>query len=211
MHQKIIAILALLTLIACEQKPASPDNTAAAQPVEEVAAATTAAPAQATPEAAPETQAAADSSILGLGKTPEDQPPGTTLLYGGNFTLSEQPISLASALDKASENEGPYKISAKIKKVCQKKGCWMTLHGDDVKMPIRVKMKDYAFFVPKNAEDLPTVVEGTLKQVTVPQAVAQHYADDEAEATGKPAQKVTQDQESFEFTAVAIQIERPGA
>ena len=37
----------------------------------------------------------------------------------------------------------------------------------------------------------------------------EHYADDEAENTGKPAEKIDGPQESYEFTASAVQIENP--
>ena len=214
-HILIISALAALSLLACEQK----ENTAAP---EATPSTDTAAKAEATETpktetksgedakpAAPTTTGDAKQEVLGLGKTPEDIEPGAKNLYGGAFTMEGDPIPLSDALVKAADGEGPYKISAKIKKVCQKKGCWMTLHDDKTKLPIRVKMKDYGFFVPMNANDLPTVAEGTLKKVTVPQDVAQHYADDEAEATGKPPEKIDGPQESFEFTARAVQIENP--
>ena len=82
-----------------------------------------------------------------------------------------------------------------------------TLDADGVEMPIRVKMKDYAFFVPRNAATLPVVLEGTFKQVTIPQDEAQHYADDEAAHTGKPAKKIEGDVDSWMFMASAVQID----
>lgn len=147
------------------------------------------------------------TTILGVGSTPKDIKPGASNVYGNNFTIIEPPLTLASAIEKAGTNQGPYKVEATVEKVCQKKGCWFTLKGEDVALPIRVKMKDYAFFVPKNATDLPVVLEGTFEKTTVPQAEAQHYADDEAENTGKPPRKVEGDQDSWIFTAVAVQID----
>ncbi len=212
----IVFALAALSLLACEPKenkaapeanPAT-DTTAKAEAADGKPAATTA-DAKGAPSSPTTTGDKDAPQIHGLGKTPTDIEPGATKLYGGTFSITEDPIPLSEALTKAADSEGPYKISAKVNKVCQKKGCWMTLHDDNTKMPIRVKMKDYAFFVPKNATDLPTVAEGTLKKVTVPQDVAQHYADDEAENTGKPAKKIDGPQESYEFTASAVQIENP--
>ena len=212
----VAVALAALALMACESKDTTtaPEANATAQPVAN-AETTQEKPASTTVENKEEPAAPTSTgfknaaTILGLGKTPADIEPGAKNLYGGNFSISEEPIPLSDALTKAADSEGPYKISAKVKKVCQKKGCWMTLHDENTKLPIRVKMKDYAFFVPMNANDLPTIAEGTLKKVTVPQDVAQHYADDEAEATGKPAEKIDGPQESFEFTASAVQIENP--
>ncbi len=165
---------------------------------------------------APESQAAAaeptseqGSLILGIGKTPEDIKPGESNVYGANFTIIEPPITLASAIEKADkEGVGPYKVEATIEKVCQAKGCWFTLKGDGIKMPIRVKMKDYKFFVPKNSGDLPVVLEGTFKKTTMTQKEAQHYADDEAAHTGKPAEKITGPVDTWMFMASAVQIDK---
>lgn len=209
--------IALLSLTACDSnKPAKTDTephaTGSAKDTEAKAgdeAADETAKADEEKADAPESQPGdteTPEGILGVGKTPEDIKPGESNVYGANFTIIEEPITLASALEKAKSGEGPYKVEATIDKVCQKKGCWFTLKGADVELPIRVKMKDYKFFVPKNAMNMPAVLEGTFKQVTIPQDVAQHYADDEAEATGKPAKKVEGPQDWWEFTAIAIQI-----
>lgn len=198
---------AMSALVACETKAPEP-----AAPVATPEA--TKAPEQpATPEAAPaaETKPAQENAapVLGLGKTPEDIKPGESNVYGAQFTIIEEPITLASAIEKAAGGEGPYKVNAQIQKVCQVKGCWFTLQAEGVEIPIRVKMKDYAFFVPKNAEGLPAVLEGTFKKVQLPQDEAQHYADDEAKETGKPAKKIEGPLDTYMFMASAIQITKP--
>lgn len=152
-----------------------------------------------------------DASVLGLGKTPSDIEPGQDNVYGGRFTIIEKPMTLASAISKADSLKGPVKVSAKVEKVCQKKGCWFTMKSDGVKETIRVTMKDYKFFIPTNAMGLPAVLEGTLTKKQIPQKDAQHFADDEAEGTGKPAAKITGPQNVYSFTATAVQITRPGA
>ena len=206
-------LMTALAAVACEQKaaPASsttPDQLKADAPAQP--AAQPDAPPAGQEAAASKEAAQADSTpILGLGKTPEDIKPGESHVYGARFTLMEEPISLASAIEKAAQGEGPYKVNATIQKVCQVKGCWFTLTSEGVKIPIRVKMKDYAFFVPRNAEGLPAVLEGTFKKVQIPQDEAQHYAEDEAKATGKPAQKIDGPQDTYQFMASAIQIDRP--
>jgi hypothetical protein len=52
------------------------------------------------------------------------------------------------------------------------------------------------------------VLEGKLSKTTIDQATAQHYADDEAKASGQPARKVEGPQDTYEFTATAVQLTR---
>lgn len=197
-----LSLCGALALTACEKTPPAADPTPPAAPAEATEPAPVAEVAEPAAPAAP-----ADANILGVGSTPEDIAAGASHVYGNNFTIIEEPLTLAAAIDKAgTEGEGPYKVSANVEKVCQAKGCWFTLKAADVPMPIRVKMKDYKFFVPRNSADMPVVLEGTFKQVTVPQDEAQHYADDEAANTGKPARKIDGPQQSWEFLASAVQI-----
>ena len=51
------------------------------------------------------------------------------------------------------------KFTSTIKDVCQKKGCWMSVALDNDKETF-VKFKDYAFFVPMNAQDKEVIVSG---------------------------------------------------
>ena len=149
-----------------------------------------------------------NTGILGIGSTPANIKDGETNVYGARFTIIEEPITLASAIGKADKSQGPYKVKAKVEKVCQKKGCWFTLKSDGVKIPIRVKMKGYAFFVPTNAMGLDAVLEGNFKKTQISQKEAQHYEDDAAEGTGKPAKKVTGPQDTYMFIATAVQISK---
>lgn len=64
-----------------------------------------------------------------------------------------------------------------IKKVCKKKGCWMILDLTDNKEAF-VKFKDYAFFVPKNADNEKVVLSGKafVGQESIEEL--KHYAKD---------------------------------
>ena len=203
----LTAALSAALLVACDEGSASKPATSEAEPAEQ-AEATEKTPPEADAKDAPEADEAAEGSdrALGVGSTPADIKPGEANFYGATFNTEGEPVPLAQAIKEAGDKQGPYKVEATIEKVCQKKGCWFTLQSEDVAMPIRVKMKDYAFFVPRNATGMPAVLEGTLEQVTVPQETAQHYADDEATATGEPAREIEGPQESWEFTASAVQI-----
>ncbi len=85
----------------------------------------------------------------------------------------------------------------------------MMLDGEGVELPIRVKMKGYKFFVPKNSDGAAAVLEGTLQKTVIKKAEAQHYADDAAKGTGKPPEKVAGDVDSYIFMANAIQLTKP--
>lgn len=98
------------------------------------------------------------------------------------------------------------KVSGKVKEVCQKKGCWMTIVSDDPNKPeMRVTFKDYAFFMPKDLSGKTVVVDGYAYVETTPVDVLRHYAEDagkskeEIEAITEPKREV-----SFEATGVLI-------
>ena len=154
-----------------------------------------------------EKAAAKAAGILGVGEVPPDIKPGEKNVYGGRFTIIEEPIALGSAIQEGSTDT--IKVSAKVEKACQMKGCWMTLVGEGVDLPIRVKMKDYKFFVPKNAGGSTAVIEGTLKKTVIKQAEAQHYEDDAVKGTDKKPKQITGDVDSYMFMASAIELTMP--
>jgi hypothetical protein len=215
-----ILLAALLLLSACSQNASTPPTAApAAAPAKPAEAPTDAAPADKPAE--PTTQPAgptdekaqapatgAEMQVLGVGATPADIASDEPHQYGAPFATQDEPMTLASAIRGIDTHSGVIKVKAEVEKVCQAKGCWFTLKADDVPLPVRVKMKGYAFFLPKNASGAEAVLEGTLTKKTIDQATAQHYADDEAKNTGKPARRVEGPQDTYEFTATAVQLTR---
>ncbi len=128
--------------------------------------------------------------------------PGQSQIYGSPFAIAGDPVALASAIGASGESQGPVKVAASIDKVCQKKGCWFTLTAPDVSKPVRVRMKEYAFLIPRNVMGAKVVVEGTLSKREIPVAEAQHYAD---ESGGQP-KVVKAPQSVHEFTATTVQV-----
>jgi hypothetical protein len=143
---------------------------------------------------------------------PEDLADGATGTYGGEFSVDGEPMTLAAAIQAAAiqkaDGQQTYKVSADIEKVCKKKGCWFTLTGEGVDEPVRVKMKDYGFFVPKNADGAEAIVEGVLEKRVIPKKEAQHYADDEVAGTDKAPEKVEDDQVKWEMLITAAKISK---
>lgn len=147
----------------------------------------------------------------GEGQFPDDLPAGETGTYGGDFTIEDGPMSLAAALDEVEAAGGAQtvKVNARVEKVCKKKGCWFTLTDEEVAEPVRVKMKDYGFFVPRNTDGATAIVEGELTRRTIPKTEAQHYADDEVAGTDQEPRKVEADQDKWEMIITAAEFEMP--
>ncbi len=136
---------------------------------------------------------------------PEDMPAGATKHFGAEFQTDGDPITLATAMEKYAGKDEQIKVAADIKKVCKKKGCWFTLAADGVDQKVRVRMKDYGFFVPRNTDGAEVVVEGKLEKRTMTEKEAKHYAKDEGR---DPSSIDKEDLKVFEFTATGVQITR---
>lgn len=94
------------------------------------------------------------------------------------------------------------KFSTKINEVCKKKGCW-------VKVPLAnnkesfVKFKDYAFFLPMDADGSTVVLNGKAFKAETSIEELQHYAKD----AGKSAEdiaKITEPKTTYSFIADGV-------
>ncbi|MBA2665009.1 MAG: DUF4920 domain-containing protein [Bradymonadaceae bacterium] len=194
----IVLVLIAVGAWGCESKSDSPTSDQGAQAQAGIAEV--------------EAEAEAEPTHDHDGKAKAEQAQATDLEdgekrhFGAAFAIEGEPLTLAAALETSKESEGPYKVVATVEKVCQVKGCWFTLEADGVEVPIRVRMKDYAFFVSKNAAGSQAVLEGTLVRKKIEQKLAQHFAEDEAEASGEPARVVSGDEETFEFMASGLEL-----
>jgi hypothetical protein len=69
------------------------------------------------------------------------------------------------------------KVKGVVTEVCQAKGCWMTIDlGEGETM--RVKFKDYGFFVPKDAAGKTAIMQGVAQKEEVSVADLRHLAQD---------------------------------
>ena len=96
------------------------------------------------------------------------------------------------------------KVATKINEICQNKGCWMTLDLGNSEKAF-VKFKDYAFFVPMNAQKRETVVEGKafIQETSVDEL--KHYAEDEGKSADEIA-KITAPKKEYRFLANGVLI-----
>jgi len=76
-----------------------------------------------------------------------------------------------------SEDSIRIKIAATAVEVCQKKGCWMKVEVADGSL-MRIRFKDYGFFVPTDISGKDVIFEGIAYQDTVSVDDLKHYAED---------------------------------
>lgn len=115
----------------------------------------------------------------------QEQPaePEVAVTYStfGEEITADNAVSQAEMLEKFQNmKEGdtiPIKFKSNILDVCQKKGCWMSMDLDGDKDAF-VRFTDYGFFVPLDAANQESIVEGRafLSVVTVDEL--KHYAKD---------------------------------
>ena len=99
------------------------------------------------------------------------------------------------------------KFKSKIKNVCQKKGCWMTIDiGNGETM--RVTFKDYGFFVPTDNAKMvgkEVIFQGTAKFETVSVEDQKHYAEDAGDSKEK-IDAITEVKSTLSFEAVGVLV-----
>ncbi|WP_019949327.1 DUF4920 domain-containing protein [Hymenobacter aerophilus] len=151
-------------------------------------AATTSAPA------APTTTAPAPAT----GSTPEGKTYGAALTGEGAQPLAALPALLGT------QDSAQVKLVGIASEVCQAKGCWMTMKLPDGR-EMRVKFKDYAFFVPKDISGKTIVINGWARRETVPVADLQHYAQDAGKSKAEIA-AITEPRQQLNFEADGVLV-----
>ncbi len=102
----------------------------------------------------------------------------------------------------AGKDSVQVKLVADVADVCQVKGCWMELpqaNGDKM----RVRFKEYAFFVPKDAAGKTTIVNGWAKKYTTSVEALRHYAED-AHKSKQEIAAITKPQAGIAFEADGV-------
>jgi hypothetical protein len=136
----------------------------------------------------------------GLAATP-DSDPESGQDYGAGLTLTEV-TPLREIVSSPAKYEGrPVLLRGRISDVCQRKGCWTVLSaGDD---HIRIRFKDYAFFLPTDSSGKHAYVEGYVKPQTLSEETARHYASESSEP---PKEPIVGPQQVVGFTASGVRL-----
>ncbi len=127
--------------------------------------------------------------------------------YGDAIT-PEGAISVAEFGKAAAKLDSMQtKIRTEIQSSCAKKGCWM-----DVKLvdgsSMKVRFRDYAFFVPtKGLEGKEVVMQGRAKKEVTDVALLRHYAEDAGKSKAE-IEAITEPKTSWTFEADGVLIKQ---
>lgn len=112
-------------------------------------------------------------------------------------------ISMAELLEKTADGKEVHvKVYGKVEEVCQTKGCWMLIDkGNGTTM--RVKFKDYGFFVPKNCAGKTAIIEGKAFFRTVTVDELKHYAEDAGKSKDE-IEAIKEPQKALAFEAEGV-------
>ncbi|MEM7375079.1 MAG: DUF4920 domain-containing protein [Bacteroidota bacterium] len=125
--------------------------------------------------------------------------------------INEEGAVAISDIDGLLEDigeEAQVKLSGTIEAACKVKGCWMTMalpNGEEM----RVKFKDYGFFVPTDAAGKTAVMEGKLSVETLSVEEARHLAEDAGMSKEEAEKAITEPKKelSLEATGVIVKAE----
>ena len=124
-------------------------------------------------------------------------------LFGESFDTTNA-VTFTAALAQMVENDSlNLVICSEVQAVCQVKGCWMSIENEKEEM--RVKFKDYAFFVPMDCIGSKAYMNGQMKKEVVTVAQQRHYLEDE-EATEEEILAVSEDQVEWSFVASGVKF-----
>jgi hypothetical protein len=122
--------------------------------------------------------------------------------YGKPMPLDPPAQAVASvSANFASLAGSDIKLSGRVSKVCQKKGCWMMLSDGD--QALRVIFGSHDFFIPKDTIGN-AVAYGRLEKIEMPLADAKHMAED----AGLDPDTVTKPEVEYRLVATSVQIEQ---
>lgn len=139
-------------------------------------------------------------AALGFATAP---PPNT---FGEAPTLRET-VALADVLKEPSKYAGrDVLLEGTVGKVCQKKGCWLTLK--DAGKDIRITFKDYAFFAPKDCAGKRVHAQGRVEELTLSVREARHFLKDEG-ASRAELKKVKAPVKTVSFVASGLRLLDP--
>lgn len=144
-----------------------------------------------------------EESTAGESKPATD----TTLMYFGDTINTDGAVSADQLMASLSGKDSlKIKLMGTIEEVCQKKGCWMNIAIGNGKN-MRVKFKDYAFFMPKDAAGKTVYIDGYAYNDTIPVEQLKHYAED-AKKSKEEIAKITEPEVSISYEANGVIIKK---
>ena len=106
--------------------------------------------------------------------------------FGDTLQLSRE-TPLAEIVAKADDwGERKVLVRGRVADVCQRKGCWTILQDGETR--VRVRFKDYAFFLPTDCNGREALVEGIVEVKTLSEAMARHYEEESTDGAPEAVQ-----------------------
>ncbi len=148
---------------------------------------------------------ASSPSSLRSGPSGGSSPSSPSLPAGRDFGAGLT-LAVVSDLEEVVREPGrylddPILVRGRISDVCQKKGCWTVLSQGEAN--VRVRFKDYGFFLPSDSSGKQAYVEGVVKLETLSEKSARHYA---RESQSGNAAAIHGPQREVGFTASGVRL-----
>lgn len=139
--------------------------------------------------------------------TPEQEPKFAS--FGDKIT-AKNALSAPAMLKRYKAMKAGDTVSVKfrstISSVCKKKGCWMKMDLPEGNESF-VKFKDYAFFVPLNADKSNAIISGKAYVDVISVTELQHYAKDAGKSADEIA-KITSPKVTYAFMADGVLLQQ---
>jgi hypothetical protein len=126
--------------------------------------------------------------------------------YGALITKEGAIDASRLAQEMADQKERYVKMKGPGVAACQVKGCWMTADMGEGKT-MRIRFKDYAFFVPKDSGGKTFYAQGVASWNVTSAAQLRHYAED-AGKSKEEIEKITEDKKEIVFLADGVILEK---
>jgi hypothetical protein len=143
---------------------------------------------------------------VGIGACSEPVSTSEDGVYGDGVKNDQHVDFNAVVSELATKDTVRTTMVATVEEVCQKKGCWMTVHGGTAgNQEIMVRFKDYGFFVPKDIGGRKVVVEGKAFKSVTPVEELRHYAED-AGKSEEEIMAITEPESTYSFEATGVKV-----
>lgn len=120
-------------------------------------------------------------------------------VFGASMPDKEPGMSLQALIDRESELAGQeVRVTTRIAKVCQKKGCFfVATEGADT---ARITFADYGFFIPTDSGGKEVTLVGSFSRQPLSPEQAAHYQQDLGEKENETGHA------DFEYSIVATSV-----
>ena len=122
--------------------------------------------------------------------------------YGAKTTADGAIPAISIAEKMKGHDSLEIKIIGKATDACQKKGCWLQVDIGEGKT-MRVRFKDYGFFVPKDISGKTVVLDGRAYNSATGVADLRHYAQDAGKSKSE-IEKITEPEVNVIYEARGV-------